>query len=297
VEFCQHLLPEEADVAEAARAAQERGWGLTLLLPYGNDALVGRVEGLIDAAREAGAGRLEFVASDWGVLRRLLALRARAGAARAAAFGIALGRGLDRAFRDPRLPDVGPEHIGGDEPPSSWRQASHGARSFRLLIRTLGVDRLECDLPLQGLDEGAPEAGGDGVPLSLHLPFGMVATGRVCMVSGLGKTSAVRFAPVIACDAPCRRYTVELRAPWSRRVAGAQALPLVGEGEILPLTALLNRRRNSLPDAARDPAPRFLQKGNTHFYRHEGKGLPAALDWAWRTPAVDRVVVAPDLPM
>ncbi|MCP4871859.1 MAG: hypothetical protein GY898_24395 [Proteobacteria bacterium] len=230
-----------------------------------------------------GAPDPEIVVNDWGVLRR----------ARARGLPVVLGRGLDRSVRDPRLPDVGPEHLGGDAPPPSWKQASHGASAFRALMKRFGIERIETDVPLQGL--ASPPPGGPA--MTAHVPWGMVASGRVCLVNAWGKPASLRFVAPKHCDAPCRRFTIELRAPWSRREGGAGALPMVDAGEILPLTAVLNRRRNKLPAEGADAAPRFWQKGNTHFYKLEGEALRRALDWVAQTERVDRVVVAPELPM
>jgi len=244
-----------------------------------------RLDGLTDILEQAKDLDPEVVVNDWGVLRRV---RSRRQGPRPV-----LGRGLNRMMRDPRLPDVGPEHLGGDPTPDSWKKASHDSGPFRRLMASLGIERAETDAPLQGLD--AVTAGGPS--LTLHMPYGMVASGRICMVSGWGKPASVRFVPPRRCDAPCRRFTIELRAPWSRRQQGATELPLVREGEILPLNRLLNRRRNSFPEPALDPAPRFLQKGNTHFYRLDEAGIRAALQWIASNDSVDRLVVEPDLPM
>jgi hypothetical protein len=257
------------------------------------DAFLERTDALVAALVDAEAPDLEVVVDDWGVLRRV---RARYPTAR-----LVLGRGLNRMVRDPRIPDVGSEHLGGDEVPASWRGSSLGSSAFLALLRVLGVARGEADVPLQGLttggtgDEEAPPPP-DPLPTAVHLPYGMVATGRICMVSAYGKPPSTRFVPPMACDAPCRAVTLTLRAPWSRREAGAETLP-VAEGAFIPLTKLLNRRRNQLPEPASDPAPRFLQKGNTHFYELEGDRLAAALAWARAEPSVDRVVVEVDLPM
>jgi hypothetical protein len=124
----------------------------------------------------------------------------------------------------------------------------------------------------------------------------MVASGRICLVNALGKPPSVRLTPPRACDAPCRKYTIELRAPWSRRRSGS-SVPSVRPGEILPLSRLLNRRRAELPPPETDPAPRFFQKGNTHFYRLDDDAAAAAWRWAEAAPGVDRVVLEPDLPM
>ena len=280
VEFCQHLLPTRDDVQAAVAFANERGWAFTLLTPYMVDAFVEGTAALLDVVESALDP--EVVVNDWGVLRILEGRAVRS----------VLGRGLHRQQRDPRLPDVGPEHLGGDEVPDTWKQGSLGSRYFRRFLDAVGVGRVELDAPLHG-SEDLP----DGVPVSLHLPFGMVASGRICMVSSWGKSASTRFVAPVACDAPCRRFTIELRAPWSRREDGAERLPLVAQGSFIPLSRLLNRRRNALPEPEEDPAPRFLQKGNTHFYELDGERLGSALTWAGRQAAIDRVVIQPWLPM
>ncbi len=289
VEFCPHLLPHPDDVEAAARWAYARSWGFTFLTPYVLDAQLDLA--LQGAARILEADlvdRLEVVVNDWGLLR---ALRRRFGGR----IQPILGRTLNRAQRDPRIPDIGPEHLGGDPVPDTWRRASHDSSSMRAFLREVGVERVETDIPQQGLLE--PEGGDDALPLAVHLPYGMVASGRICMVSSLGKPASHRFTAPRSCDAPCRNRTLELRAPWTRRNVGPGQLPIVDPDHALPLTHLLNRRRNRLPEPEQDPAPRFFQKGNTHFYRLEGVSLEGALRWSDATPSVDRLVLAPQVPM
>ncbi len=293
VSFCQHLTSPPEDAVAAAVFAQKRGWGLTLVTGYVTDPFLEKIDAIVAALIAANAPDLEVVVDDWGVLRRV---RSRYPSVR-----LVLGRGLNRMVRDPRVPDTGPEHLGGDATPESWQGSSLGSSAFRALLRKLGVHRGEADVPLQGLTPGATgdtsnPSTSPAIPTAVHLPFGMVATGRICMVSAYGKPPSVRFIPPLACDAPCRDTTLTLRAPWARRDEGAEALP-VSEGAFIPLTKLLNRRRNQLPEPEVDPAPRFLQKGNTHFYVLEGERLQAAIDWAISEPSVDRVVVEVDLPM
>ena len=72
---------------------------------------------------------------------------------------------------------------------------------------------------------------------------------------------------------------------------------MVDEGAFIPLTRLLNRRRNVLPEPSADPAPRFFQKGNTHFYRLDPEQLKELFARAQSSVHIDRLVVAPDLPM
>jgi len=230
------------------------------------------------------------VVNDWGVLRRLR--RCYGDKVR-----LILGRGLNRMMRDPRLPDVGPEHLGGESQPDNWREGSHAGTPFKALLRDQEIARVELDYPLQGLAD-LPEASPDeDLRFTLHLPFGMIATGRNCMVSSYGKPPSVRFMVPLACDAPCRRFTLKLRAPWSRREVGSTALPLLENQSSFRPGHPPSRRVDQLPEHGEDPAPHFLQKGNTHFYQLEGETLQQAIDWATRQSCLDRIVVEPDLPM
>ena len=283
-EFCQHLLPSVDDTKRAADAAEERDWGLSLLTSYSTDPFVEQTMALVHSSLEHTSRKMEVIANDWGLIRRLRL-----------EFGdrvtLVVGRGLNRMMRDPRVPDVGPEHLAGDQPPDTWHHSSMHSRGFRDLLTQLGVGGVESDLPLQGV---APLPESD-IPSSIHAPWGMVASGRICLVNAWGKPGALRFVPPMHCDAPCRRFAIEIRAPWSRRQAGAESLPLVEDSSFIPLTRLLNRRRNVFPEAPSDPAPRFFQKGNTHFYRLEPPQIEALLNHDGM--GFDRLVVAPDLPM
>jgi len=249
VEFCQHLLPTLDDLAAAIAFAVERGFGFTLVTPYVTDQGLAEVARLIEAA--ADAPDLEVVASDWGVLQLLADLGPPARPV--------LGRTLNRMMRDPRVPQVGPEHLGGDAPPRSWRRSSVGSSAFRALLGRLGVERVATDVPLQGLEPLPP----GGPRVDAWLPHGMVVSGRICLVHALGRPAAGRFVPPRRCDAPCRRFEAELRAPWSSTLA--------------------------------ETAP-FWLKGNTHLYTLEGERLHAALAWALASASVDRIVACPDLP-
>ena len=286
VEFCQHLLPDSNDIIAAVKECKTHGLGFTLLTPYVTDSYLEEVERLAESMLAQDAPDPEVVVNDWGVLRRL---RRVCGAR----IKIILGRGLNRMMRDPRLPDLGPEHLGGDEQPEVWQEGSFSSREFRGMLTEQGIERVELDYPLQGLRDLRNET----LRFTLHLPFGMIATGRNCMVSSYGKPASVRFMVPLACDAPCRRFTLRLRAPWSRRELGNTALPLLDQQSSFRTGHPPSRRVDELPESVSDPAPRFLQKGNSHFYELNDEQVGAALQWAERQPALDRIVVEPDLPM
>jgi hypothetical protein len=286
VEFCHHLLPDKEDIAAAVEQCRIRKLGFTLLTPYVTDSYLEEVDSLVATMLEHKAPTPEVVVNDWGVLRRLKRIYGDR-------IDLILGRGLNRMMRDPRLPDLGPEHLGGDDQPQVWQEGSFSGREFRGMLAEQDIDRVELDYPLQGLNELQ-----DG-PLryTLHLPFGMIATGRNCMVSSYGKPPSVRFMVPVVCDAPCRRFTLRLRAPWSRRELGSTALPLLNQESSFRRGHPPSRRVDELPEGSTDPAPRFLQKGNSHFYELDDNQIQSALQWAERQSTLDRIVVEPDLPM
>ncbi len=286
VEFCQHLLPDSNDIIAAVQQCHVHGLSFTLLTPYVTDPYLEEVDSLVETMLEQNPADPEVVVNDWGVLRRLKRRYADR-------IKIILGRGLNRMMRDPRLPDLGPEHLGGDEQPEVWQEGSFSSSEFRGMLSEQGVERVDIDYPLQGL-----RALRDGpLRFTLHLPFGMIATGRNCMVNSYGKPPSVRFMVPLACDAPCRRFTLRLRAPWSRRELGNTALPLLNQQSSFRSGHPPSRRVDVLPAGSTDPAPRFLQKGNSHFYELNEEQVEAALQWAEGQPALDRIVVEPDLPM
>lgn len=255
VETCFFLLPDGDGVEHAALACRERGLGLTLLTPPATEDALLPILSRVEAAVAAGAPDLEVVVNDWGVLLLLVS--------RALPVRLLLGRLLNKVLRDPRLPDVGPEHLGRDALPASWRACAAGSWRFRAFLAESGIGRVESDVPMQGLEPLPPS----GPAVSAWLPFGIAATGRICLPHGLHRRPAERFVPPLACGAPCRGWELDLRAPWPRRGGGD------AEG------------------------PRFLSAGNAHFYLLDGQRIEAALLWAQASPAVDRLVVQPWLPV
>lgn len=284
VEFCEHLLPSAEDCSAAAHWAKERGWAFTLHTPYVVDARLASVEAIVDASLDAFGATIEVIVADWGVLRRL---RDRFGPR--VRFG--LSRLLNRAQRDPRVVDTGPEHLGGDARPDSWGRASHDQAAFRRFAAAQGLAVLCTDVPMQGF--GPPVLFGASDPgLVVHLPWGAIASGRLCMVSGLGKPPSVRFTPPPACDAPCRQTLLGLTPPWGPREEGVGGDPLPDGFVSFDSFS----RRRSRP-ALRPDHPTLWRRGNTDFHRLEGPSLGAAFHWARSHPRVERIVWEPGVPM
>jgi hypothetical protein len=248
-EFCEHLAPGPREILGALDRARRLGLALSLVLPYAGPSAFARIAEVLETVAAAAPGT-EIVANDWGVLRR---------AAADARLVPVMGRCLYRVLRDPRLPlHVGPEL------PAAARDSLRGGGALRSaafadLRARLRIARIEIDVPPLGLPDEAcfpPD-----LPLSIYVPFGFVASGRVCVFASIHRPSgAGRFAPG-TCRRQCRTARIRLEAPAT--MAGSQELVLAG---------------------------------NTVFYRHDAaleEVAAAALD---RLP-IDRVVHQSEPPM
>lgn len=246
-EFCERLLVTQAQLERALDTTHARSLELSLVLPYLTERTFDRAAELVRSFAQRRPGG-EVICNDWGVLRLVAAV----GDLRPV-----LGRALNRALVDPRVP----EHLASDLPDSALAALRGGALDAAPWIRFLEryrVDRIEADL--SPLDHGRPENSAP-LPLSLHLPYTFVASGRVCLFAGLGRTGAspgLRFSPG-RCRYECAQYELELAAPPT--LAGR--LPLI-------------------------------QRGNTVFVRHPG---PLSAHLEGLTGTVDRVVWSREVPM
>lgn len=178
-EFCEHLLPDAADLERALTLARQRALCLVLATPVANDALLERLAELLPLL-PAGS---EVLANDWGVASLVHgdfpALR------------VIAGRQLSKMIKDPRLP--------GEQWAQLYPAGFRAERQLRIL-HSLGIERIELDVP--------PFAGSDffsspGVTLALHAPYAYVAKGRLCKVGSLAQPAALKFAPGGACRREC----------------------------------------------------------------------------------------------
>lgn len=178
-EFCIDLLPDVTAVIRLCRWAQNAGLEAVLLTPVVTPKGLSRVERLVQEL-VSGGSTPAIVFNDWGVLNLLRRsypeFRRRA------------GRLMNRALRDPRLP----EGTGGGD----------GTRKnlgrLRSLLLQFGVEAVETDPDLEGAYLGEKVAGLQRV---LHFPYLFAATGRNCLVKA-------ERAP-----SPDARYTKALELP------------------------------------------------------------------------------------
>jgi hypothetical protein len=234
-EFCEQLLPARRELARVIEVARAADLAVTLATPLVSDRGLDRIGRLLPLLPEGS----EVVVNDLGVLR--LTAREFPGVEPVA------GRQLYKMVKDPRLPSARWARL---NPPGAGRSALRG------LLGRCGVRRLEIDVPPYAQPTDFHP---DGLPLSVHAPYGYVVKGRVCRLGSLHLEDAEKFAAAHPCRKECLTYGCTLSRP-----------PAIGTHDLST-----------------------FQRGNTIFYRH-GPELTRTLWDLVERGWVDRIVLAGD---
>lgn len=251
-EFCERRAPAVRDVRRAYEAAASAGLAFSLLTGYVTDRGLDRLRPVLAWLSGLDDCRVEIVANDWGVVRVVTGDYAP--------LRPVLGRLMNRMLRDPRImPAFVSAHAPGDAL-AAVRQSSISAPLFRRLLARLGVERVEFDNLIQGLDMDFADL---GVAASVYVPYGYVVTGRVCAIGSLDRPASDRFHVGAACRRECQRYTI-------RRQASASPFD-GGDRE-------------------------YLERGNTCCYYQDPSSIASAGEMA-RQAGISRVVYQTDLPV
>ena len=200
-EFCASRLPSPKLAAEFVRLAGEAGAALTLLTPILTDdqidGLLPVLERMSDASTPA-----EITVNDWGLLFFLKE--------RFPGLPLALGRLLNKGFKDPRLGPPETVIAEAENDLAFLQHATFDQPRFREKAAALGIRRFERDLmpyDRRGAFEDGPQA------VSVYFPFGYVTTGRVCWPSTFAPGREEDFRPRQTCAHICEGRPLVLRHP------------------------------------------------------------------------------------
>lgn len=190
-EFCPHRLPDVHALNCFFDVARETQSKLTLLTPFFTDKELERYEIIFDSLGHCPV-EIEVVANDLGFIHHMKGRYPR--------LPLAVGRLLNRGFKDPRLPDTVIDQQAPEHERRFLRECTFHQPEFQSLINGLGICRVERDL--------LPYENGDacsvpGLPTSLYFPYGYFTTGRVCWISALNQPLHRRFALRTECAQPC----------------------------------------------------------------------------------------------
>ncbi len=178
-EYCEHLFPNDGDLATAMAEAERLGLVFVLPTPIANDALLARISSV--AARLPPSA--EVLVNDWGVAqlmktqfpgRRLVA-----------------GRQLAKMIKDPRMPAP------------AWRKvypSNYGAAPYARLLSGFGISQIELDVPPFATAEIFDVS---GLAVAVWAPYAYIAKGRICKIGSLGQKTEDKFAPGRPCHREC----------------------------------------------------------------------------------------------
>ncbi|MDX2180057.1 MAG: hypothetical protein SFV18_10740 [Bryobacteraceae bacterium] len=244
-EFCEHLIPHSI---RAIRDACDKPF--TLLTPYVGDRGLEKLRCLFAELRDGD----EVVFNDWGVLNLL----------RREFPGLVpvQGRLMTKSLRDPRVMGIyGDSSTPAGASANATLRVLQGSNldnaAYTAMLGNIGVALAEID----GLPQG--NALESALALAAYLPFGFVATARVCQAAGLGYAKTEKFQPASPCRHECQTFLAE------------------------------HTYTNS-PFENRDQV--FWLKGNTYFFTHPAHLIDSLLEAA-RAGRIHRLNIQPRVPM
>jgi len=247
-EFCEKAISGKEDMKKALYLSEEEGMNFTCVTPYVTEKGLTKVKVLLSQlAKERPES--EVVINDWGVLDWIIEEQLT--------LTPILGRLLNKVLRDPRIPK-NLMNSSNSEKTHYFQTSCLAGLGMKNLLDQYSVKRIELDHPPQGLD---PELLDWGYQTSLYLPFGVVTTGRLCLIQSWGVEVKDKFRSSSRCDQKCLPYWLEM-------------------------TDLSGRVRKNADW-------KLMQKGNTIFYRLSRESVAKAIDSADST-GVNRIVFQPE---
>lgn len=254
VEFCQRLIPGEEELREALGLVQQTGLFFSFVTPPVTDSGIETLASRFDLLQKENRsnGTVEVIVNDWGTLRVLRK--------RFPDLVPVLGRLMNKMIRDPR---IAPFYDSASAPPEGLKvvqQSSVTNPLFHGSLKEWGVKRHEFDNLFQGIRF---EVEDDDIVFSVYIPYGYVATGRVCMPGSFHLSREEKFTEYMDCRKECQGYSHRLRNISSPYIS--RSLELV-------------------------------QRGNTLFYPNSREMIEKVLQRN-DSDAFDRIVYQPELPI
>ncbi len=219
-EFCERLLPSVRDLAGAIDAAAAHDLAVTFVTPYVTEHGLQRLRVLFELLHAKAPGA-EVVFNDWGTLR---VLHRDFGGLRPV-----LGRLLTKMKRGPRLAALARAFNAATA--RYFRTCSLDVPLYRDFLRSKGVARAEFDNLLQGIELDLHQTGIRG---SLYLPYGYIATTRLCLAASCDEHGMEDEIGILPCRRECQDYSFELRQHGSPAVQLRRGNTIFFENPRLP---------------------------------------------------------------
>ncbi|MES0491481.1 MAG: hypothetical protein ABUK01_15915 [Leptospirales bacterium] len=241
-EFCEYLIPSKRELINAHEKSLSDGFDFTFVTPPVTDTGVEKLQVLFEYL-DSVEMEIEVVANDWGVVTL---------ASRFEFLQPVMGRLLNKMLREPRFNTM---YKNSEVPKAPLKifQNSGISSNFMEIIKRYRIKRIELDNLYQGFGE---DLNLHGLDASVYLPYGYIASGRMCYYAAVGRPTEVRFLYGRECQKQCI----------------GNSATMVSEK-----TADLNN---------------IIQKGNTVFYKQDKTMIDKALQWIKNNRA--RVVIFED---
>ncbi|MCD4782720.1 MAG: hypothetical protein K8T10_02700 [Candidatus Eremiobacteraeota bacterium] len=181
-EFCTHMIPGVEELVEVFSLCEVLNMEFTLVTPFLDESGIGKVAKLLDFLDYKHLYP-EILICDWGMLHYISMNFNNK-------FPLVLGRILAKQKTGPRIEMI------RDVLPSAYKSSmkTHvDIPVFTEFLRSMGVERVDLDIPLQGLDVEMPV----DFAISLYYPYTYISTTRRCPIRETGK-----------CD--CNEYSFKL---------------------------------------------------------------------------------------
>ncbi len=197
-EFCQHLIPTLEEVKSAYNLAIDLECSFTLVTPYVTEDGLKKLIPLFEFLSNHTKG-VEIVINDWGVMNLIHR--------EYPSLVLVLGRLMNKMPRDPRvtrhynIPGVPKDALAFPQ------QSNVTIQSYRTLLKSYGINRVELDNVFQGIDMDFNKL---ELEASIYISYGYVTTGRICLSGNLNLTREKKFVSGNRCSKECQRYEVSL---------------------------------------------------------------------------------------
>jgi hypothetical protein len=196
-EFCERLLPEPDELQAALEKAGRKGLSLVLLTPYLTDSGIEMLAPLLEIMDQLDGP--EVVLNDWGAIRYV----------KSNFPGITpvTGRLMSRMMKEIRIARRLKPGMAPDGALDALKDCGYSNGDYSELLSENGIKRVEFDIPPQGLGVRLDT----DIMMSVHVPFGYICTGRICMPGSLSAKPEHKFTPFVSCSRECTRWTLRLR--------------------------------------------------------------------------------------
>ena len=195
-EFCFNRLPNTHYIDNILNFIHKENIGLSFLTPILSDLNLNTLSSNLDYLYKYNPDT-EIVINDWGLLFFLKE--------NYPSFNLALGRLLDKGFKDPRLKSL--DYDLPDEIYNLLNSSTFDDPSFQYFVSSLGVNRLESDIfPYKD----HLISSNLNLNISIYFPFTYITSGRNCLLSLNDANPKEYFVPIYRCSQPCKQFSINL---------------------------------------------------------------------------------------